>query len=489
MSPKLLVGAILLGILIIVLGGADTVHAQTFNPVLEVTVANPEPEANSDYTVDFSLPDGDVQFAGIVAFIPPDWGVTPGDEIPVGALVGQLTSQAQLGLFNNACNNVLPVLFNLLNSSIDINDTVPYEDTDDNNVDDFAEDKDNSGIPDAFEKYPDFINRVLEDEGGQPQQPIRRSAGITIIAGTPILLQFLIFEPGTFIDEDIPFDEELGYPSVTLLINAGDPDIVPVPGPINDFCSPLLTQNTSFGISKDNACTDDSVPVEELDPLCEVTGFHQADEGVTTTPDESGHILFTNPQDGTYTFVIEAVGQRDADDDGYENSLDTCAFDPNEGEPRIGGDGDADNDGLDAACDPDDNVVNSDEDLDGYVNRQDNCPLTANGDAEDNQHDEDLDQIGDACDPDPDDADAQGVLQFVEVSSDVVIGTGTGPGGPPSGFESGTADGGGGDGGGGSALIIIIVVIAVVVVGGGGAFLYMRRGSGGGGGGGGDATA
>ncbi|GAF96062.1 unnamed protein product, partial [marine sediment metagenome] len=274
-------------------------------------------------------------------------------EIPIGAIVGELTSQATLGLINGACNNALTVEFTFLNSSIDPTDTVPFLDTDDNLDEDYVEDKDNSGLPDGFEKYPEFITRVLDDvpgdEVGDPLWPIRRAAGITIVAGVNVLLQFLIFEPGTFIDEHIPYDEELGYPTVTLLQNAGDPDFDPEPTSITDFCTPLITTNTSFAISKDNPCTDDSIPRDELDPLCEVVGatFDIPEVGITS-PDESGVVLFTNPQDGTYTFTNVSVGQRDADGDGYENGLDTCAFVPNEGDPRIKGEADLDIDGLDA---------------------------------------------------------------------------------------------------------------------------------------------
>ena len=205
---------------------------------------------------------------------------------------------------------------------------------------------------------------------------------------------------------------------------------------------------------------------------------------VGTVPDESGVPLSTNPLDGTYTFTAITAGQRDADGDGYENSLDVCPFVANLGDPRIQGDADEDNDGLDIACDPNDNEVNSDEDLDGFLNRQDNCPLVANGENEDNQRDTDNDAIGDACDPNPDNADTEGELFIVEVSQDITIGTGTGPGGPPA-QETPTADetpaGGtpGGqeddDGGSGTLIIIIVVVIAVVVVIGGGAFYLMRR--------------
>ena len=204
-----------------------------------------------------------------------------------------------------------------------------------------------------------------------------------------------------------------------------------------------------------------------------------------TQPDESNFPLFTNPEEGSYTFTAIAAGQRDADGDGYENSLDTCAFVPNEGNPRVSGDGDFDGDGLDAACDPNDDDLNSDEDLDGYTNRQDNCPLVANGEFEEdipgvgNQRDTDDDTIGDACDPNPDNEKTEGELIIVPVSQDITIGPGSAPSEDetPAADETPVADGEEDDGGGGATIFIIIAVIAAVVVIGGGAFLLMRRGS------------
>ncbi len=450
--------------LVLLLGTADTAHAD-FNLELDITVEDPTAGANSDVTLSFTLPAENVQFAAIVQFIPPEWGVTPGDDMQIGAVVGELEAQATLGLINAPCNSALPVQFTMLNASIDINDTVNFLDDDDNGTQDVFEDKDDSSLMDGIEKYPDFITRTLTDENDQALQPVRRSAGVTIVAGISILLQFLIFEPGTFIDEEIANDADLGWPTVTLLQNAGDPDFDPVPGPITDFCTPLTTTNVSFGITKDNPCT-----IADPEPICAVSTGGVLENVGPTEPDEGGVLLFTNPEEGTYTFTTIGAGQRDADGDGIENSLDTCAFTPNEGDPREKGDGDFDEDGLDAACDPNDNEINSDEDLDGFLNRQDNCPLEANGELEDNQRDTDNDAIGDACDPNPEDGDTEGELEFATVSSEVTIGPGVG-GGP-------SEDGGDDGDGGGSAVIIIVVVIAAVVVVGGGAFLFMRRGGG-----------
>ncbi len=367
----------------------------------------------------------------------------------------------------------------MLNASIDITDTVPFEDADDNGTGDVFEDKDDSGLQDAIEKYPEFIPRIIGDV-----EPIRRAAGIQIVAGSDVLLQFLVFEPGTSLLQEIPSDEELGYPTMTFLQDVADPDRDPEPNPITDFCTPLISSNIAYAVSKDNPCTD-SIDPDLLDPLCEATSAPlEIPDEPTSDPDDSGVVLFRNPEAGTYTFTVSAMSQRDADGDTYENALDTCPYEPNAGSPRIKGDGDFDEDGLDAACDPNDDPlndgINSDEDADGYLNRGDNCPLIANGEEGENQKDSDVneqgdprpDGIGDACDDNP--LVPDGDFQLVTATSEVIIGEG-GP--PPDGEDETPADGDEDDGGLGTGLIIIIIVVAVVVVGGGAFFFLRGRGA------------
>jgi hypothetical protein len=444
---------------LVVLASPSDTYAGSFEPTLEVTVVDPTPEAASEFRAQFGITVEHVNFAAVVSYIPPSWGIVPGEDIPIGADVGTLDAQATLGLVNSACYQVLPVHFDFKNSSIDLDDTVSFDDVDDNGTNDFAE-LDENGEYMSVGHYPDFLKRVLDnEETGEPLQPIRRSSGVAIVAAIPVLLQFLIFPPGTEIDPDLPSSEDYGYPSVTVLQNAGDPDIVPTPSPITDFCSPLTTENVTFG---------------------------QTDDGTQ---------LFVNPQGGVHEFTTVSFGQRDADNDGFENSLDTCPYDPNEGTPKQALTGDLDDDGLDAACDPNDDQAtggkDTDEDADGYLNRQDNCPLDANGENETgddgNQKDSDTDQIGDACDNDPENPD--GELQYKELTAEVDLGEGTGD--PPSeaacpncyrGGDGGGNGGGGttGDDDGGSSntgLIVGIVaaVIAAVVIIGGGAALMMRR--------------
>jgi len=100
-----------------------------------------------------------------------------------------------------------------------------------------------------MDHWPEFIDRVIGDV-----QPFRRSAGVATVAGIPVFLQFLLFNPGTVFDlpgEDLerllPTDEALGFSTVVLLQDLGDPDIVPEPGPITDFCTPLTSTNVAYG--------------------------------------------------------------------------------------------------------------------------------------------------------------------------------------------------------------------------------------------------
>jgi hypothetical protein len=561
-----LFGGALLGLLalLVVLGNADTTYAGTFNPRIRFcfddfnTVdANPTVDgdpgecdgdnsagAPATFGVGVDIASGDVNFGGIVSFIPPEWKVTNGKDFPVGTKVGLLEAVATIGIINGACDSTLELVgtagFTLYNGNIDINDTIEFEDEDkgDPLKADWVEDLDENGLFDAVDKYPAFINRVIQDENDNPQQPIRRSVGYLVIAGADVLVQFLVYEPGTFINKNLSNDAALGYPSVVTLQNIGDPELVPEPGPITDFCTPLGSFTTNFGVG--DAC--DSVVDDDDDGKvndgCPTLGTSEAEaeareggdpcennidddrnddldttraegredarinDGCPADGDSEGDIkydLYNNPeQEGTYTVTTIAVGQGDADGDGLENSLDTCPVDANIGDPRIKGDGDLDEDGLDAACDPNDDPAtggtNSDQDLDGYVNRQDNCPTLINGeqdkDAEgnsinqldsdvDEDGDDQKDQIGDPCDDEKlvfNGEPLEERLRTLEAQAEI------GPPGPAGDTPTPPSDDGGDDDGGGGALVFIIIgVVAAVVVVGGGAFLLMRRGGGGGG--------
>jgi hypothetical protein len=341
----------------------DTAKA-AYNPTMAVSISSTEAGDNADVTTTVNVPAPDFNFDVMIVFTPGEFGIGA-DDMPLGAYVADLSSDATLGLLNNVCITALPVSFTMLKATTDKTTMISFDDG-------FA-DLDGNTLPDAVDQYPDFLETMYPGI-----TPVSRSYGQASVAGTPVSMNQVVFAPGTTLHGQA-FDASLGYGVVSVL---NDPTAELEPGSITDFCTPLASNTTSFGITKDNP---------------------------DTAADESGYAGRTNPTTaGDYTFTTFTISQGDADGDGIENDLDTCPFDVNEGDPRVAGDGDPDNDGLDNVCDPEPEVANTDQDDDVYLNRGDNCPLVSNPDNEDS----DGDRIGDVCDTEgngPDVVDGEGV--------------------------------------------------------------------------------
>ena len=276
-----------------------------------------------------------------------------------------------------------------MNATTDTSATVIFDDQ--------FQDADANNLPDAVDKYPDFLTRMLPGV-----TPRARFFGQASVAGSAVSMNFVVLEPGATIPVLGALDATWGYPSVSILNNNGDPGATAAPGAITDFCTPLSTTIKTFGKSLDNDAT---------------------------SVDESGATIQTNPANGgTYTFRSRNVSQYDADDDNIENGLDTCPYAVNVGDYAVAGSGDQDNDGIDDVCDPTPTETKVDEDDDAYTNRGDNCPLVANGVDPDNQKDQDADSIGDACDQNPTTPDGGSASPVdITVTSDVTIAGGAPP--------------------------------------------------------------
>ena len=381
---------------------AQDASASTFDPQATLSIENPLPGANSDLIGSFQLAAPDANFGGVIVFTPPEWGVASDADVPDGALVGQLSSQAVLVLLNDACANPLFPAFQFLDATTDRSATTTFGEQ--------FDDDDSNGIPNGAQLYPDYLARILVDENENPLQLRARLYAQTVVVGIDVSLNFAIFEPGINL-RGTQLDPALGFPSVTVLQALGDPALEPELQPITDFCSPLTTSTRTFGLTKDNP---------------------------NTTANEAGTVFRTNPAAGKYNFSTFAVSQRDADNDGIENALDTCpfsadpSFDPrrNTADPSYAGDDDKD--GIPNSCDPtpNQNLNLGDHDQDGYLNRGDNCPLVQNGlvpgtsviVGPNNQLDTDSDGLGDVCDPNQTTDD--GHLHETCVSSQVTIGAG-----------------------------------------------------------------
>jgi hypothetical protein len=344
----------------VVLGMIAT--AITFDPSFDADVSDHAAGAKADVTTEFSIPKGDASSAVQATFTPPEFTVAEDAEVPDGAMVGHLSVTFTLGLLNGPCTGALPINLDLMDATADTSVTVTFDEQ-------FL-DVDGNGLPDGVDQYPDFLARLYPG-----LSPRARYFGEASVAGSPISMNLVVFEPGATLPGLGALDPAQGYPAVTVFNDNGDPETTPEPGPVTDWCTPFSTTVTTFCVSEDNR---------------------------DTAANESGATVRANPiTPGSYDFTLRAISNFDADDDDIENQLDTCPYVPNEGDPTIAGSGDDDNDGLDNACDPEPTETKVDQDNDGYTNRGDNCPLVPNGQHPNNQADTDADGIGDACDINP----------------------------------------------------------------------------------------
>jgi hypothetical protein len=354
--------ALVVAILALALVQGDVRAAGTFSPKVGAELSNYEHDVDADIVTSFDVPGTDYNYKVLVSFTPSEFGPDTVD-VPIGTWVGEIDSVATLGLTNGACNTTLNPHFDLYWATTDSSDTVIFSEQ--------FTDSNGDGLHDGVDKYPDFIARILPGI-----TPLERMYGDADVSGSLVSISLVVLEAGS-----LGYPEAWGRPSVSILNDIGDPGAEPTPGdPITDFCTPLKTLTTIYGVSKDNP---------------------------DTAANEAGHEVRLNPAwGGTYTFRWATSNMPNADTDPYENFLDTCPFLSNaDVSPKVTA-GHPDNDGIDGACDPDPthpcwtgypgSPIYTDCDGDGFWNRGDNCPLVANP----GQEDDDTDDIGNACEGD-----------------------------------------------------------------------------------------
>ena len=346
-----------------------------------------------NYTTTLDMVTGDLNFSNVVTFTPITQTITAGGSIAAGDKVGGLHSETRLGTLNQPCNVLFPVDFvffntalpNMVGGRVDTSTNITWAQPEGTSVrfgrwgapgagpigagggDAVTTSGFGSLVADgsnhAFQGYPHHLVRVFDrdtvpaDGGLDSLLPFAVYGALTKVAGTEwVPLYFVQFAAGGLSTASGPplssFTSAEGQPSVSVL---QDPSATQAsPSTITDFCTPLNVTTMLLGAS---------VP------------------GATNR--------LTNGAAGTQFNEQYNASLRDTDQDSMENALDTCPLNVNlnnalgpsptpAGNARISLAGDADNDGINVACDPSDAGGPNDFDGDGFDNRQDNCPLVSN---------------------------------------------------------------------------------------------------------------
>lgn len=361
-----------------------------------------EPSAHSGITRTFALDEASAMFSEIVFFIPQQWGISSDAEITDGTFVGEFNARPTLGLLNSGCDFALPFVWNLYEATTDQSQLVSY-------TNQFTF---NGSYPRGVTEYPEYLTEVWVSDVNNSSttlQPIARYYGQKTVIAFDVSVSLGIFPPGTTI-RNHTFSPDLGYPMVFTLDAIDAPGAFQLPLAVTDYCTPAQASLSIYNSVR------------------------------------------SNPPEGSYAFTTFSTSLRDADEDGFDNRLDTCPLIPNpDWDPRDNTIpdlvGDSDRDGIPDNCDPlpDDNsnpgvgAIN-DHDGDDYYNRQDNCPFDPNGLVVSNpptpdlntQRDDDGDGIGNVCDPHPNTPDGEKISACN--ATIIQIGVGGSPAVDPSGL-------------------------------------------------------
>jgi hypothetical protein len=382
--------------------------------------------AVADTNYEFTIPGTDMNFSNVVTMsaqgscIANDRNAVncaAGSRPILGDIVGTLSSDTNLGLTNTPCSSFIIVTFVFLNATTDnsagnsvmgstqaeadptlgvqgpfLNDTYTVSPGVGTAGPGSAASGPANGLPTHVDRYPAYLNTIFDPDfgvhadgsnpfthpflGEQPVRPMSRYSGGQIVANTAVILTFLVFAPGDLNAFTAPHplsdldDANLGYASVSIL---QDPTRAPVPGSITDFCAPLAVFTNIFGEARTNPCNGNTAA-----PCNTALGINNPTLGLP-----NGRVRYQNPSTaGTHYYGGFHQSLRDTDNDGYENSLDTCPYNTNVQNPKT--DGGPDGDMLDSSCDPGPNTPNNNQDGDSaptggaWTNAQDNCPLVSN---------------------------------------------------------------------------------------------------------------
>jgi len=448
-------------------GVKATNYDTTYQLILSSTVPGAVTDVQTVYQVGGDASVRNINFGSIYSATGyPEAKIVLDSDIVDGSSVGTAVNNATLSIFNGSCSSPITVTVPFMDCTTDTLKTAPWVGSGDNLVldcngnrnedgsvdaqgdgncidtvdnpgpgdtdgladcaDPQCQDEvtDTNGLPTYCDHYPAFMNQMFNNI-----RPRARYMGHQVaVDGAPAtMLDFVIFNPEALGGQPGVIGllgDTYGFIDFVVLDN---PVAAVSPSTITDFCSPLTSMPTLLGLTDGSyTVTPGPEPYENsrsgqcADALDNDSDGYVNDGCLVKNPAiGAGQQRSENPAAGTGlygtdTHVVRtlSISQRDVDNDGISNNLDSCPY-------IVNNNVDADGDGLDSACDPNDGAASApapagctatsgipDYDQDCYPDRQDICPLLF-----DNQSDTDnppgaaaadlgpgLDAIGDACD-------------------------------------------------------------------------------------------
>jgi len=228
-------------------------EAGTYKPTNIYSVGTNTAGVASNTTTSVSIPSPDYNYedSSMYNFGPIAGETEPGGNFPIASWMGELNSTTTLGLLNGRCLSGIGPAFKLFNASLDTNDALLPAQSAWTNTATLPPDANADDIPDYLQKYPHFLNLMLDPDGAgdkPPLVPYARYAGHKLVSTSWMLIQIVILTPGQL--AQLPaikaqMGPELGWGILTVLNNPIDQ--IENPGAVSDFCTPLTSITTLYG--------------------------------------------------------------------------------------------------------------------------------------------------------------------------------------------------------------------------------------------------
>jgi hypothetical protein len=268
--------------------------AATFTPSASYSLSNSAANGDADTTFNYSVSgpgEERTDFVSMGARVdaavapgPGSAGFIPGTHPALGDIAADVQASWTLALAGGACNSPIVGAFRPLNATVNnssgnvVFPSLPSEENAQGKMSPLISDTYTvspgtgsagpgsappppvNGLPAFVERYPSYLNTILDTDNGpgvSPAVPLARYAGGAIFAGTAaVTFDILVFEPGAMAAFTPPHplhgaqdSPSFGYHQL-IVVNGK----LPFSSAVTGQCQPESYSNTLFGASRTNPC-------------------------------------------------------------------------------------------------------------------------------------------------------------------------------------------------------------------------------------------